>query len=853
MCLTEINLSAEQKQVTENLNDNILVLASAGTGKTETIARRIANIIDSQSAQASEILCLSFTNRAAKEMAERVNQLVQTEMDEVTVKTIHSFCYMILKEYSSIAGENFKECTVCDEEDTRDILADVLSIMKVKDGIFSMIAVNNFLSAVKLNMSLQKNKSLKECVENIFVEKAEYLKNEICTDKFFAPDPLLFNFLKDYGAVVLENYENRLRRDKLLDFTDLLLYAKKICEDSHVHNIISKRFKYVHIDEVQDMSETEYSLITFLSPNSTFLLCGDVNQTIYQWRGSNPAYIIDRFKKEYNAVEIVFTKNFRSKGGIVDIANKYINRDLNSELYDEASRSLGEIEINGFNTPKEQSSWIYEQLKKIGEDINWDYSRVAVLGRTNQICKSISQGFEEYRRENGEKRTIPYIFADDIKLFRRKEVKDVTAFLKFILNPNDNSSFKRICENYSKGISKNAIRDITGIAGELAGVMLTDFANSATHAYGDCFYPLTEALENENVVVLDVESTGIDVYKDNVVQIAAIRINKKGDIVESFEQFIKPDKPVGMSEKVHGFSDDYLKEHGRDVKKVLSDFRDFVGTTVVVGHNIGYDLGILGAEYQRNNVKPLEYSYFYDTLDISRRYVKNIENHKLGTLSDYFETAHKPSHDAMDDITATAQVLVAMYNQFLLKQEAERREFYAKYMQAFDKITNGFNLLRKTAQETNVYELADIIVQKYGVLAKYKNQPDRIGSIRDFLDFIRQENNTKLNIRENIHNILELAALSSTELDRLGKNSGKLAIITVHQAKGCEFDYVFLPFMMEYIFPSYLSIKKDTVEEEKRLFYVALTRAKKKVFISWSRVNNKGNNANPSRFLGMLG
>ena len=246
---------------------------------------------------------------------------------------------------------------------------------------------------------------------------------------------------------------------------------------------------------------------------------------------------------------------------------------------------------------------------------------------------------------------------DEIKFFRRQEVKDVLAFLKLVVNPHDAASFVRVLNRFGKGIGPGTIRKISQEAYRRAGIRITDYLDEDARRTGDPFAVLLEAFEAENIVVFDVEATGVDPTRDEIIQIAGLRLGKDGKAKAEFKRLLRARRSVGDSYRVHKISDAILQQEGEEPEDVLREFCVFAEGAVIVGHNVTYDLSILGSELARLGLPPLSYQRYYDTLDIFRRFYPNLPNHKLEYLGEFCKVSHRSTHDAMDDVCATAEIL----------------------------------------------------------------------------------------------------------------------------------------------------------------------------------------------------
>ncbi len=582
---------------------------------------------------------------------------------------------------------------------------------------------------------------------------------------------------------------------------------------------------------MQDTSEIEYNIVSKLFKNNNIMISGDYYQTIYEWRGSNPTIIFDKYKKEYNPEFIVFDKNYRSSEILLKASYEFLLNAFGkgvNEIYKEGIEPKANIKGDLIEFKKaydfmEEATFIFNKIKSLKVE---KLSRVAILTRNNRINIALSEKFKILNSKLPKEDRVGFLLVDEFKFFRREEIKDVLAYLKLIVNDFDSNSLKRILKKFGKGIGEKTIEEIEKEENIKIGVRLTDLIHKNTQEYGDYYELLTRELDNENVVVFDVESTGINTTEDEIVQIAGIKINNKGEAIESFQRFLNPKKSVGDSYLVHGFSDQFLKENGENKKVVLKDFLKFIKDTVIVGHNVTFDISILNSELERLSLEKASFKTYYDTLDIARRFYPSLTNHKLETLSKLFNTETKSSHDAMDDILATKDILMVMLREKVKPTIINRMVVYGKYIKKFQPIYEEIANLKKLSYIKNPKDIIGEIVNKTKIKEIYKAQYIKINNLREFFVIAKEIENKEVSSRDNLIELLKITSLSNSELDRMLTKYPRVPIITVHQAKGAEFDYVFLAALQNNIFPNYMAVKEGNEIEEKRLFYVAMTRAK---------------------------
>ena len=467
----------------------------------------------------------------------------------------------------------------------------------------------------------------------------------------------------------------------------------------------------------------------------------------------------------------------------------------------------------------------------------------------------MSDSFERLNNEKPEDERRHFMIIDEFKFFRRQEIKDVMAYFKLLMNPNDSVSAKRIIKRYVAGIGDARIAAIESPETRQVGLKLTDFMDMPIFE-AEPYAKLVSGLEHHEVVVYDVESTGTDTSQDRIIQIAAIRIDENGQVLETFERFINPGVPVGQSEEVHGFSDAYLQEYGEEPAIVLQDFKEFSKNAIIVGHNVNYDVTIFTNELARHNLGNPEFKAIYDTLDIYRRFYPNLPNHKLGFLASEFPINHEPTHNAMDDILATAQLLIYAVKENIVPTTTGRMVAINKYKAAFTNIASQMAMLRRKAYTELPTKLLAYIMNQMGVLEYYKSHGEaaKVEHIRDLYRIMEKldaayEGPAGL---ARLNQILQMAALTAGEPAQQVRNEDRIPIITIHQAKGSEFDHVFLAGLNEGTFPSPFAIAEGREDEEKRLFYVAITRPKQELTITFEQTNIRGRAVQPSSLLNYM-
>lgn len=823
------------------------MLASAGTGKTNTLANRISKTLKDGLAKPEEILCITFTNKACKEMKERITSTVENA-ENVEVKTFHSLCFNIIKSEAKKNTDLNTNFIIYDEEDSLYVIQEIIkSPLPCKD----IKAIIDFIKESRLTYGFITNSIKRDLKRTIKELKTDMLRTESFLSNYKKNKESVYEILMSEGINYVINYNDTLKKYGALDFIDLISFTHQLFKNEEIIDQISSKYKYINIDEIQDTSIMEYNLIEKIFKDSRILLCGDVFQTIYEWRGSSPYEIVEKFKEKYNPIEVSFDKNYRATKKLTQCATEYLYKAFPEEVkknlkdgLSSNSKEQGEnILFHTCGNVSQEATWIYRQIMNLSPD---ERRKVCILTRNNNYNIGLSKDFKKIPGNN-----LNFALIDDTKFFRKKEIKDVMAFLKLASNKYDCSALKRIIRLLNYDIKEADIRKIDSQSYKQAGISISDFIDN--NAMKDCDkYALLESeLKNDNVVVFDVESTGTDTTRDEIIQIAAIRINSKGEEIERFMKFLKPNKPVGSSESVHGFSDEYLSKHGKDKVRTIKSFLKFIKGKTLVGHNVQYDINILTSEIERASLPKAEFKCFFDTLDIYRRFYPSLENHKLCTLSTIFNTKHKPNHNALFDILATGEVLVYAVDNFIAPTRIKRRRLMKSTYKKFENLSRDLNIYFDDIKTMRPMEVIQYVVKRFNILDIYGSKSKEADNLRDFYFTAKNNEDPNLSCRDALMDFVTLSTLSDGEMEKIMIAKGRIPIITIHQAKGLEFDYIFLAGLQDNVFPDSHSIKDNYFDEEKRVFYVALTRAKKKIYMSYSKYR-RGGIQSKSRLLGYI-
>ena len=789
-------------------------MAPVGTGKTLTLAERAVNAV-SNGIDPSRILCLTFTNRAAKEMSERIKRKHPDYANQMTISTFHALCANMLRFESREIGIP-SDFVVYDDVDSIELIQDIghLEASMARDIYYE-------ISKVKVNVS----------------------GNLISAGGLLGD---LFDNMMDATASITIEYQKNLQARHALDFQDLLVLVRSMLkENEDIRERWMNRYDFVQVDEVQDTHFSEYRVVRALAQRSGNLaMIGDFDQTIYEWRGSKPEKLIEIFKKDFAPVTVLrLEENYRATRKLLNASNTFarsFSPHSNGCIPGPEVEEGAPISVHIEDTEADEGARIAQIITDhYTNDPDFQFNRVGILTRTNHRGAVISSVLDQL--------DIPHVTVEQYEFFRRQEIKDALAYLKILINPHDMSSLLRVLHRPSKGIG-----DVTEHAilndGAKVGLHLTDMINPSTMKHGDPFGALLDAFESGSVVVFDVETTGLDRERDEVIEIGAKRL-ERGETADEFHAYLRNSIPVGSSEDVHGFSDAFLSSNGEDPAEVLGRFFSWCGNSVLVGHNVSFDMDMMKSNSIRFGIDPPALECF-DTLNMAHRFIPQ-KQYRLIDLAKSLNLEHAPTHRATDDVLCTVdllQVLIPM----LQKDSARRRDMVSKHGKSFWTIANQIEDWRQKMVELRPPDLLNFILADSGLEDLYGDKTMRIENLQQLKQVFAFRDDLNLHPETSLREIIKFSALAKN-VDFLADTDNRVPIITVHQSKGLEFDIVFIAGVVEGEFPSYFAIRDDRLEEEKRVFYVALTRAKKQVYITGFKSNARGQKLRPSRFIQMLG
>lgn len=843
--ITFMDFNDSQKAVI-GCKDNALIYASAGTGKTSTLAEKIKLQILEDGIKPSSILCLTFTNRGCDEIKKKVSENVDEKFfQQLTIKTFHSFCFELLNEYRNANGYPINNSIIYDEDDCRLLCRDII---ETKNLFLQFSDNNDGLNRLISYMKDQLNKtgpfsnnyldSLKDVICYEFSNCSERLDEAFKTQikKDYGKPVTTLTRMIDSNTLceVVEIFQRELEVSHALDFNDLVYYANKYILDSNFCEKIAQKYRWIYIDESQDTSFLEYSLIKKVSKYSKMVLSGDFFQTIYEWRGSNPTEILSDFRKNYNPKIFYYDVNYRSTKNIALASFSVLRRLFPTEVDDIYKNGIESANIDyGEKISVHKSSWISDEAKFIDSDVTNNPSKDAcILVRTNPYAKELSYFLQHLNPDR-------YFLVQDYQYYRRPEVKEILAFLRLILNPYDTVSLERIATKYVRGFGEIKLQKLISDDAYKIGVRIADLLDKKVHDYdGDSYGRLIEDLNLDNVVVFDTETTGLNIDSDEVVQIACRKIDRYGKEIGRFVTLVKTEKGVGESEKVHHISDERIAKEGINKIEALNRFCDFIKGSVLVGHNVTFDVSIINSELERAKMPTIK-NVFYDTLAMSRRFIDGVKNYKLETLTKHLNLPSVGYHDAMEDVIATSNLLIYLVDNPISQTSEARRSILSKYLNLFNPLMNALESFKERLYQSGFEKFVDDVVSALNMEKIYSGKREHLFNIHHFVKLSRLLASKSTINYSCLRNVINLASLSTNDFDAIYKEHGLIPIITVHQSKGCEFDTVYMAGVEDGMYPAFYA-KGKSDDEEKRVFYVGISRAKKRLIISYRENKDNG-------------
>ena len=424
------NLNKQQQKAVKHTEGPLLIMAGAGSGKTRVLTHRIAYLIHEKGVPPYNILAITFTNKAAREMKERVEELVGTAGESMWVSTFHAMCVRILRRNIDQIGydSNF---TILDTSDQLTAIRQVLRNLNIDTKQFDPRAVLNRISAAK---------------------------NELITPEKFAEEAS--SYREEIYADIYQAYQKLIRSNHSLDFDDLIMQTVHLFERvPEVLSYYQRRFQYIHVDEYQDTNYAQYVLVHQLSKRyENICVVGDSDQSIYRWRGANIENILN-FEKDYVQTKVIMLEqNYRSTKTILKAANEVIQNNPNRKpknLWTD-NKEGDKIQYHQAFDERAEARYVLQIIRELIDEKGYSPNDIAILYRTNAQSRVMEEEIM--------KSTFDYQIIGGLKFYERKEIKDIIAYLRLVANPNDDLSFQRVVNEPKRGIGQTTMERLEAYA-----------------------------------------------------------------------------------------------------------------------------------------------------------------------------------------------------------------------------------------------------------------------------------------------------------------------------------------------------------------------------------------------------
>ncbi|KKI58619.1 DNA helicase PcrA [Staphylococcus haemolyticus] len=504
------NMNKEQSEAVRTTEGPLLIMAGAGSGKTRVLTHRIAYLLDEKDVSPYNILAITFTNKAAKEMKERVEQLVGEEAQVIWMSTFHSMCVRILRRDADRIGieRNF---TIIDPTDQKSVIKDVLK---------------------------NENIDSKRFEPRMFIGAISNLKNELKTPEDAINEANDFHL--QMVATVYSGYQRQLTRNEALDFDDLIMKTIQLFERiPDALEYYQNKFQYIHVDEYQDTNKAQYTLVKLLASKfKNLCVVGDSDQSIYGWRGADIQNILS-FEEDYPDAKTIFLEqNYRSTKTILTAANEVIKHNSERKPKGLWTANTGGEKIKYYEamTERDEAEYVVREIMK-HRKAGKDYSDMAILYRTNAQSRVLEETFM--------KSNLPYTMVGGQKFYDRKEIKDLLSYLRVVANSNDEISLQRIINVPKRGIGPSSVEKIQRYANDnnismFDALAEVDFIGLSKKVTQECikFYELIqnlikeqEFLEVSEIVVEILDKSG---YRDMLEREQTLESRSRLENIDEF-------------------------------------------------------------------------------------------------------------------------------------------------------------------------------------------------------------------------------------------------------------------------------------------------------------------------------
>ncbi|MES5134472.1 3'-5' exonuclease [Prevotella amnii] len=871
------NLDASQLPVIQANKGFHLVLAPPGCGKTHILAERVRYAF-SKGIAFEDMLCLTFTNRAAREMTSRIKNIFPNkDISTLQVGNVHHFCSKFLFEYkkvpsdSSIIDDEEAVSIIADykNEDDQGIIGDYQRYRVYQQIIFFSHLVYQIKHKHPSEVFLHPECLSKEEIELIkYICKRQQIPyNDKAIIYIYDHAESFLDYINDldldrsltYKIIVLLRkmylascYEHYKIENHLIDFEDLLLFTY----DIYKNNKENKHYKWIQVDEVQDLNGMQLAIIDLLTEknNSIVMFLGDEQQAIFSFMGAK-ADTLNLLKSRCKGNIHHLMQNHRSPKYLLDIFNTYaekqlkIDKDLLPITDNKSVAETDSLKIISSNTIEDEIMDVIILAKNIF--LKDPEATTAIIVNSNLDADKISCAMS--------KLDITHFKVSGKDLFDKPSMKLLLSHLEILSNEHNFIAWARLMKGV-KALSSNSLSRRFNRKLKSLSISPVDLLEYEENTYLNDF--LTN-YQQQDIVVFDTETTGLDVFNDDIIEISAIKIRNGKQIGKTLDLYIYTDKTILPK---LGIKDNPLYEIYNEklnsgelinIKEALKVFLRFVDNSILMAHNINYDYHILDnclRRYTGDNLNNYNFKYF-DSLKIIRLLEPSLRSYKLEHLLDKFQLEGVNSHQAIDDVWATVNLInycakrvkpiVSQQLNFLKDKQVFRiiNKLKAYYGSIYREAKQYLYTIDKIEEPAIITALTNAHVSF--VTDKTIENIERLDYVLRYIkkDIIGKDIGNNSLAEQLSRFIMNISTMKESDFCNSKSIKEHIYVTTIHKAKGLEFDNVIVFDAANGRYPNAYNKTKKEYEEDSRKFYVALSRAKKRVIIAYalSQIDRYGN------------
>ena len=851
LCKVMMTFNTEQQEVIEASGGYHLVLAPPGCGKTAVLAERIVWAHE-HGVDFADMACLTFTNRASRGMRERIRERMGTVkgLDELFVGNVHRFCSRFLFE-NGIVPEH---TAVIDNDTSFSIMADFLGEdeLKVLGDNKDRQRYSTILNLQHLMYQCEHRYPSKLMVHRDALVAATLKELCLAFELPYVQDSCITLYRQSeqylYESAVLSRdasnlllcldtarkYELYKQQNDLLDFEDLLLrtydtLTQRDAIPSH-HS-----FKWLQIDEVQDLNPLQLAIIDlFTADDATVVYLGDTQQAIFSFMGAQTDTLTMLKERCGEGHFHNFFVNYRSPQYLLDVFNHYgeqqlgIAHDLLPSTQNQTAKQPGDLQILEADTNVDEANMVANEVRRIYDAYPDD--TIAVVVAFNSDADDVS----------GALQTLPHFKISGIDCFSTPEVRLLLAHLSVVSMEQNFIAWSQLFTGLhvytSNSLSRQFVRQVMELA--LSPVDFLDYEDST---YLNEF---VKTYEKQDIVVFDTETTGLSVFEDDVVQIAAVKV-RQGRVIEELNLFIETERtiPEMLGDVVNPLIAEYAAQPHLSHQDALQRFVDFARGCAILGHNATYDYQIMEHNMQRYTPGLSMYRLwpcYFDSLKMARLLRPRLKSYKLKDLLVELNLEGQNSHLANDDILATNSLMVYCFDR-ARSIIGRQQEFIKKHQKIIDRFRHLYADLYQHSH-SRLYEQSALpmLSTELQYTFDYLRDIGRIGQMPKLpyiIRYIEQElitSTSGLSLAEQLSkHIQDLSTMKEADLCGASSMTDRVFVSTVHKAKGLEFDHVIVYDAVEGKYPSIYADTESGGQEEARKFYVAISRARKRLTIGF--------------------